>query len=229
MRILENKKILSLTGVSKKFKGIEILKNINLSINKGEVVGIIGTNGCGKTTLLRIIMGLIYPNEGEVIVDGNKVLPGLLGGLPTNVGALIETPIFLPHFTGYTNLHMLASIRNVINDDDIRSVIKLVGLDNNNKKSVGKYSLGMRQRLGIAQAIMENPVLVLFDEPTNGLDSNGVEIFSNIVNNMKSKGSSFIIVSHRKEEIDELCDSIYKIDGGSLTILRDLDNNDGVK
>lgn len=226
---MENKKILSLTGVSKKFKGIELLKNINLSINKGEAVGIIGTNGCGKTTLLRIIMGLIYPNEGQVIVDGNKVLPGLLGGLPTSVGALIENPIFLPQFTAYTNLHLLASIRNVINDDDIKSVIKLVGLDVNNKKSVGKYSLGMRQRLGIAQAIMEKPVLVLFDEPTNGLDSKGVEIFSSIVKNMKSKGSSFIIVSHRKEEIDELCDSIYEIDGGSLTILRGLDNNVGVQ
>ncbi|MCB2293531.1 ABC transporter ATP-binding protein [Clostridium algoriphilum] len=226
---MENEKILCLKGISKKFKGIEVLKNINLNMNKGEVVGIVGSNGSGKTTLLRIIMGLIYPNEGVVKVDGNKVLPGLLAGLPTSVGALIENPIFLPQFTGYTNLRMLASIRNVINDDDIKSVIKLVGLDINNKKTVEKYSLGMRQRLGIAQAIMEKPSLILFDEPTNGLDSNGVEIFKKIVKNMKSAGSSFIIVSHRREEIDELSDSIYEIENGSLTILRDLHNNEGVQ
>lgn len=229
MKMLGNEKILCLNRVSKKFKGLEVLKNINLDMNKGDVVGIIGSNGCGKTTLLRIIMGLIYPDEGEVIVDGNKVLPGLLGGLPTSVGALIENPIFLPQFTGYTNLCMLASIRNVINEDDVKSVIKLVGLDINNKKTVEKYSLGMRQRLGIAQAIMEKPALILFDEPTNGLDSSGVEIFDKLVKDMKSVGSSFIIVSHRKEEIDGLCDKVYEIENGSLTILKHLHNNEDVQ
>jgi len=179
--------------------------------------------------LLRIIMGLIYPNQGEVIVDGNKVLPGFLGSLPTSVGALIENPIFLPQFTAYTNLSMLASIRNVINKEEIKSVIKLVGLDIDSKKTVGKYSLGMRQRLGIAQAIMEKPALILFDEPTNGLDSNGVAIFSNIVKSMKNTGSSFIIVSHRKEDINELCDSVYNIENGMLTLISDFHNNDGVQ
>jgi ABC-2 type transport system ATP-binding protein len=227
--MINNEKILQLSGVFKNFKGVEILKNINLNMGKGEVIGIIGNNGSGKTTLLRIIMGLIYPNQGGVIVDGNDVLPGLLGSLPTSVGALIENPVFLPQFTGYTNLSMLASIRNVINGDDIKSVIKLVGLDIDDKKIVGKYSLGMRQRLGIAQAIMEKPALILFDEPTNGLDSDGMKMFSNIVKNMKIAGSSFIMVSHRKEEIDELCDRVYKIENGILTMLSDLHKDVGVQ
>lgn len=211
-----------LKGITKKFKNVTILDNINLKITEGNVIGIIGSNGCGKTTLLKIILGLIHPNKGEVIINGRKVNSGFLGNLPTNVGALIENPVFLPNFTGFENLSMLASIRNKITKDDIRKVITLVGLDPNNKQATNNYSLGMRQRLGIAQAIMENPKIVLFDEPTNALDAEGIEVFKSIVKDMKNKGTSFIIVSHRKEEINALCDMVYEIKNGKINLLENV-------
>lgn len=213
-------KILSLSNVGKKFHDEIILKDVNLEINRGEVIGIVGKNGSGKTTLLRIILGLNYANEGEVIVGEKKVTPGILGDLPVNVGALIETPKFLPQFSGLKNLSMLALIKDVISEKDIRNVIRRVGLNPESKIPVSKYSLGMRQRLGIAQAIMENPELILFDEPTNALDTTGVETFSEIVKELSNKGTSFIIVSHRKEEIDMLCDKVYKIENSTLTIFK---------
>ncbi|NLZ49582.1 MAG: ABC transporter ATP-binding protein [Clostridiales bacterium] len=214
MRKDEN--ILVIKGLEKSFKGQLILQDVNLSISKGEIVGIVGSNGSGKTTLLKLILGLSYPEKGDIMVRGKRVFPGLLGDLPTRVGALIENPTFLPQFSGIKNLTMLASIRKEIGKSDIENAMKEMGLDPNNKKAVSKYSLGMRQRLGIAQAIMEKPELVLFDEPTNGLDSDGVELFSKVVNRMKAEGVSFIIVSHRKDEIDSLCDTIYKIENRGL-------------
>ena len=217
---LDNNNLVSLKNITKKFKDTIILKNINLNINKGEVVGIIGTNGCGKTTLLRIIMGFIYPCKGEVIINGNKIIPGCLGNLPTKVDALIENPSFLNQFTGFKNLSLLAFIRNEVNSIKIKEVMRKVGLDPDNKKTVSKYSLGMRQRLGIAQAIMENPSLVLFDEPTNALDTDGINIFTNIVKEMVDKGTSFIIVSHRKEDIDNLCDRVYMIENASMSLYK---------
>ncbi len=212
----QNENVLILKNISKNFGSKKILEDLDLNINEGEVVGIVGSNGSGKTTLLKIIMGLIYPNEGEVIVNGDKVLPGFLGNLPTKIGALIENPTFLPQFSGIKNLSMLASIRNEINDMEIQDVMKKVGLDPVSTMVVNKYSLGMRQRLGIAQAIMENPKLVLFDEPTNGLDSDGIELFSKIIKDMKNEGCSFIIVSHRIDEINNLCDRVYKIESRKL-------------
>lgn len=212
----DNQSALRLEGVTKSFKGTVVLDDIDLTVNKGEVVGIIGSNGSGKTTLLRIIMGLTYPDKGNVIVGQNKVLPGLLGNLPDKVGALIEHPQFLPQFTGFQNLSFLAAIRGEIGSSDIAAVMQRVGLDPNNKKTVNKYSLGMKQRLGIAQAVMENPSLVLFDEPTNGLDEEGVDRFSSIVKSMVSKGAAFVIVSHRKEDITNLCSRVYKIENGKL-------------
>lgn len=212
----QNENVLILKNISKNFGSKKILEDLDLNINEGEVVGIVGSNGSGKTTLLKIIMGLSYPNEGEVIVNGDKVLPGFLGNLPTKIGALIENPTFLPQFSGIKNLSMLASIRNEINDMEIQDVMEKVGLDPVSTMVVNKYSLGMRQRLGIAQAIMENPKLVLFDEPTNGLDSDGIELFSKIIKDMKNEGCSFIIVSHRIDEINNLCDRVYKIESRKL-------------
>lgn len=158
-----NEPVISMRSVAKKLGNNEVLRDVNLDIFPGEVVGIVGKNGSGKTTLLRIIIGLMYPTKGEVIIEGKSVLPGLLGNLPTNVGALIETPSFLPQFTGLENLRMLASIRNEISAETIRNIMHEVGLLPDNRKSVAKYSLGMRQRLGISQAIMENPKIVLLD------------------------------------------------------------------
>lgn len=216
---MQDKNLINLKGVSKNFKEINIFNDVDFKVKEGEVIGIIGSNGCGKTTLLKIIMGLVYPSSGEVIINGESLKPGFLGSLPTNIGALIETPIFLPYFTGLQNLSMLASIRDQITNKDIKKIMTMVGLDPDNKKSTDKYSLGMRQRLGIAQAIMENPQIVLFDEPTNALDSDGIKMFTKIVEDMKSKGTSFVIVSHRKEEIDTLCDRVYEVKNGKVNML----------
>lgn len=214
---MENQDALYLHGVAKSFKKTTILRDVHLQVSKGEVVGIVGSNGSGKTTLLRMVMGLIYPDSGEVTVMGHKIVPGLLGNLPHKIGALIEHPLFLPQFSGFQNLSLLASIRNELGHDDIKAVLAEVGLDPTDRKIVNKYSLGMRQRLGIAQAIMEHPDVVLFDEPTNGLDVDGVDLFTNIVKKMTAQGTSFVIVSHRKEDIETLCDTVYKISDGSLT------------
>lgn len=217
----KNKEILKINNVSKKFNSNTILSDINLSVDKGNVIGIIGNNGCGKTTLLKIIMGLIYPDRGTITINELEISPGILGNLPNNIGALIETPIFLPQISGIKNLSMLASIRNKIDINDIGDIMKRLGLDPSNKQSVNKYSLGMKQKLGIAQAIMENPELVLFDEPTNSLDSDSIHIFYDIVTEMKNNGCSFVLVSHKQDEINDLCDKIYKIDNTTLISIKD--------
>lgn len=217
----KDQNILVIKKLEKSFKGQLILQDVNLCVSKGQVVGIVGSNGSGKTTLLKLILGLNYPEKGDIVVNGERVFPGLLGNLPTKVAALIESPTFLPQFSGIKNLTMLASIRNEIGKTEVENAMKDLGLDPDNKKVVAKYSLGMRQRLGIAQAIMEKPELILFDEPTNGLDSDGVELFSKVVNKMKAMGVSFIIVSHRKDEIDSLCDIIYKIENRRLLKVTD--------
>lgn len=213
--------ILVLENVCKKLGGKEILDQINLSVSKGEVIGIIGSNGSGKTTLLRLVTGLFYPDQGEVRVAGKPVRPGLLGDLPVMIGALIESPSFLPYLSGLNNLRLLASIRNEINEQTVRETIKRVGLDPDYRKPVRTYSLGMRQRLGIAQAIMESPVLYLFDEPTNGLDEQGVEMFSHILTERTRREASVILVSHSKEEINRFCDRVYQIESGRLTFVRE--------
>lgn len=213
--------VVSIKNLSKKLGNKKVLKNINLQLERGDVIGITGKNGSGKTTLLRIIIGLFYPSSGEVIIRGKRLTPGFLGNLPTNVSALIENPSFLPQFTGFQNLKILASIKNKINDEDIRNTMNIVGLSPSNTKNVSKYSLGMKQRLGIAQAIMEKPDLILFDEPTNALDSDGVKIFNEIVSDMSKKGTAFIMVSHKKEDMDTMCNKVYEIKNGELNIIKE--------
>lgn len=215
----ENKTVLSIKNLSKSLEHKQVLKNVNLDLERGDIIGITGKNGSGKTTLLRIIIGLFYPSSGDVIIEGKKLIPGFLGNLPTNVSALIENPNFLPEFTGFQNLKILASIRNKISAEDIKNTMNLVGLSPSNNKNVSKYSLGMKQRLGIAQAIMEKPDIILFDEPTNALDSDGVKIFTDIVNNMSKSGTSFIMVSHKKEDIYTLCNKVYRIENGELNVI----------
>ncbi|MBN6187623.1 ABC transporter ATP-binding protein [Aneurinibacillus sp. BA2021] len=212
--------IIEFQMVSKKLGNNNIVSDINLTVEKGDIIGIIGSNGSGKTTLLRLCSGLIYPDKGKVIVNGKVIKPGLFGTLPTSIGTLIETPSFLPHFSGLKNLKMLAEIQSKIKEEDIRKAIEKVGLNPDNRKTVKTYSLGMRQRLGIAQAIMEKPDILLFDEPTNGLDDSGIKMFADLIQEQVNRGAAIIIVSHVKEEVSRFCDKVFMIQNGKLELVR---------
>ena len=160
--------IIEVQDVTKSFKGATVLRQINISFEKGKIHGIIGRNGSGKTVLIKTICGLIHPDQGKVIVDGKVI--GKDVDFPESIGAIIEAPGFLPSVSAFRNLSYLASLRGRIGRDEIRAAISFVGLDPDDKKAVGKYSLGMKQRLGLAQAIMEDPDILLLDEPTTFLD-----------------------------------------------------------
>ncbi|HHW71096.1 MAG TPA: ABC transporter ATP-binding protein [Clostridiales bacterium] len=213
--------MIRLDNISHKFGSNTVLDEINLAIGKGEVVGIVGTNGCGKTTLLKIILGFIYPTSGTVIVDGKKIEPGILGALPTRVGALIESPSFLPYLNGFENLEILALIRNEIDKKKIKDIMEYVGLDSNSTKKVSQYSLGMKQRLGIAQAIMEDQNILLFDEPTNALDIKGVDMFIDLVQKAVANRKTVILVSHRQDEIALLCNRVFLLENGSISLIKE--------
>ena len=203
-------------NVSKKLGNNQVLSDVSLSVQAGEVIGIVGANGSGKTTMLRLAAGLMYPDKGEVWISEKKVYPGLVGNLPVGVGALIEAPVFLPQYSGKRNLTMLAGIQGKITKNEVEETMKYVGLDPHSKKAVRAYSLGMRQRLGIAQAIMEKPKVLLLDEPTNGLDQDGVQLFAHILEEQKKSGVATLIVSHIQEEINRLCDKVFALQDGQL-------------
>ena len=180
----------------------------------GKIYGFVGRNGSGKTVLMKMILGFIKPTSGTIKVNGKQV--GKEIDIPDDIGAIIETPGFLPEYSAFQNLKLMAMIRGKITNERIRETIKLVGLDPDSKKHVGKYSLGMRQRLGIAQAIMEDPQILLLDEPLNGLDNEGVEEMRNVLLKQKDQGKLIIIASHSKEDIDILCDEIFRFDHGKI-------------
>lgn len=209
---------IEIQNAGKCFKGIWVFQNVNASFSSGHIYGLIGRNGSGKTVLLKSICGLVRLSEGAILVDGEEV--GVTVDVPVSVGAIIEMPGFLPHFSGFANLKYLARLRNQIDDVNIRNAIKLVGLDPDSRKHVGKYSLGMRQRLGIAQAIMEDPNVLLLDEPMNGLDQQGVDDMKVLLNKLRTQGKTIILASHHSEDVEELCDIVYKMDGGRLSKVR---------
>ena len=208
--------IICVEGVSKDFKGARVLNNVNVSFEQGKIHGIIGRNGSGKTVLIKTICGFIHPDQGRVVVDGKVI--GKEVDFPKNIGAIIEAPGFLPTVSAYKNLEYLASLRGVIGKDEICKAISLVGLDPDDKKHVGKYSLGMKQRLGLAQAIMENPDILILDEPMNGLDNTGVSEMRELLLQFKADGKTIIIVSHNSEDISMLCDTVHEMDHGVLTV-----------
>jgi ABC-2 type transport system ATP-binding protein len=175
---------IEVTGVRKKIRNMLLIDSVSLTIAKGRTVGFVGNNGSGKTLLLKLISGLYRVTDGIIIVDG-KIL-GRDVDFPDNMGVIIETPGFISNMSGYKNLRMLARIKNKITDQDIREAIRFVGLDPDDKKPVGKYSLGMRQRLGLAQAIMEKPDILVLDEPFNGLDREGCEEMRKYLLELKS-------------------------------------------
>ena len=202
-------------NVNKSFKNNTVLKDINLSLEKGKIHGLIGRNGSGKTVLIKVICGFIHPDSGYVLVDNKQV--GKDVDFPQNIGAIIEAPGFLPYRSGYKNLEYLASLRNKIGKKEICDTMRLVGLNPDDKKRVGKYSLGMKQRLGLAQAIMENPSLLILDEPMNGLDKEGVADMRNLLLKFKEDGKTVLLVSHSSEDIDVLCDTVHIMEKGVLS------------
>ncbi len=202
----------------KKFKDAVVLNNISVCFERGKVHGLIGRNGSGKTMLMKCICGLVPLTGGEISVNGKVI--GKDTDIPKNVGVIIETPGFIPGYSAYSNLKFLAAINNKIGKEEIRNAIKSVGLNPDDKKNVGKYSLGMRQRLGLAQAIMENPDLLILDEPMNGLDKDGVKDMRKYLLDLKEQGKTILIASHSAEDIDVLCDTVHEMDKGILTEVR---------
>lgn len=206
--------IISVKEVTKEFKETTALNNITVEFEKGKIHGIIGRNGSGKTVLFKCICGLMYPGSGEIWVEGKRI--GKDVDMPGNVGAIIEAPGFLPTYSGYKNLSFLANINRKIGKKEIEKVLETVGLGGVGKKHVGKYSLGMRQRLGIAQAIMENPDILVLDEPMNGLDNSGVEEIRKLLLELKDRGKTILLASHNREDISILCDTVREMDKGAF-------------
>lgn len=201
-------------NVVKRFRDQVVLKNVSISFEKGQIHGIVGRNGSGKTVLFKCICGLMHPEEGVIFVNGKRV--GRDVDMPEDIGAIIEAPGFLPNYSGYKNLRFLANIRRKIGKEEILNVLKTVGLDPESRKHVGKYSLGMRQRLGIAQAIMEDPEILILDETMNGLDNAGVQDIRALLLELKAQGKTILLASHNHEDIAALCDTVHEMDGGVL-------------
>ena len=203
-----------LENVSKSLKDKTVQQRTDLTIESGRITGFIGRNGSGKTVLFKLICGLMLPTTGTVTVDGVRI--GKDRDFAPDTGVLIETPSFISYESGLRNLRDLAAIQKKITVDQVRDAIRLVGLAPDDKKRVGKYSLGMRQRLGIAQAIMENPSLIILDEPMNGLDKEGVEDMRILFAKLRDEGKTILLASHAAEDIDILCDSVYELDNGTI-------------
>lgn len=209
---------ISVQHVYKDFNGEEVLRDVHHDYETGKIHGIVGNNGSGKTVLFKCICGFLRPSKGKILVDYEEM--GKDMDFPEDMGLIIETPGFLPTLTGFKNLQLLASLQKKIGDREIRETIRKVGLDPNLKKHVAKYSLGMRQRLGIAQAIMEDPALLILDEPFNGLDKQGVKDMRELIKGLRSKGKTILLASHNASDIEELCDTVCEMDAGILTVVR---------
>ncbi len=206
--------MIQIKNVSLTINKTVILKSVCASFERGKIHGLIGRNGSGKTMLMKCICGFIKPSQGEIFVDGERI--GKDCDFPKNTGIIIETPGFIPYYSGYKNLKLLAGLNNKIGKQEVREAMEKVGLDPDLKRHVKKYSLGMRQRLGLAQAIMEGPELLILDEPMNGLDKDGVKDMREYLLALKMQGKTIIIASHSAEDIDILCDTVSEMDKGRL-------------
>ncbi len=216
-RVINAASAINVVNLKMRFGEELVLKGINRDFEAGKIHGIVGNNGSGKTVLMKCICGFLMPAEGMVKVGGKVI--GKDVDFPEDVGIIIETPGFLPGITGVKNLKILASLKRKIKEPQIREAIEKVGLDPDLKKPVSKYSLGMRQRLGIAQAIMEDPSILILDEPFNGLDKNGVLQMRELIKGLKKEGKTIILASHNQTDIDELCDSVCEMDAGVMTMI----------
>ena len=209
---------ISVNHVTKKFKEATVLNDVNVEFKKAEIHGLIGRNGSGKTMLMKCICGLVPITKGTIIINQKQIGKDIQ--IPDNIGAIIETPGFLPSYSGYQNLLFLSKVKGTISKEQIKQSIRKVGLNPEDKKPVGKYSLGMRQRLGLAQAIMENPELLILDEPMNGLDKEGVSDMRTLLLELKRQGKTIILASHSAEDIDVLCDGVSEMEHGKLHKIR---------
>lgn len=205
---------IELRNVTKKIKGAVVLDNVNCRFESGNIYGLKGKNGSGKTMLMRAVCGLIKIREGEVDIDG-KIL-GKDMSFPESIGALIENPAFIDSYTGFKNLKVLASIQNKISDEEIREALTEVGLEPDDKRTYRKYSLGMKQRLGIAAAVMESPDIIILDEPINALDESGARLVRGILEKHRERGAIIILACHDTEELEYLSDVIYTISEGRI-------------
>lgn len=206
--------VIVIDKLTKSFKGKTVLEDVNMQLQEGGIYGIVGDNGSGKTVLLKLICGFMKPDSGTVTVNGKVI--GKDADFPENTGIIIEAPGFLPNYSGMKNLEYLASIRGKIGKEQIESAMKTVGLDPSSKLRVGKYSLGMKQRLGIAQAIMEDQQLLILDEPMNALDKDAAEEMRKLFLSFKASGKTMLIVSHNEGDISTLCDEVYEFDGARI-------------
>lgn len=207
--------VVEVRGVYKKFGQETVLENVNLDLSEGAIHGIVGRNGSGKTVLMKCILGFLQPTRGEITVFGKQI--GRDCDFAPHTGMMIETPGFMDTESGLANLRYLRRL-TAQNDTAIspQEAMKVVGLDPANKKPVGKYSLGMRQRLGLAQAIMEGPRLLILDEPMNGLDNQGVEDMRRLLLDFRNRGVTILLASHNPLDVSLLCDQVFTMDGGIL-------------
>lgn len=206
--------IAEIKNVSKRFGDETVVREVSLSLEPGRIYGIAGRNGSGKTVLFKMLIGFLKPTAGRIFVNGKEI--GRDRDFAEDVGIIIETPGFLGGFSGYKNLEYLAGIKRRIGKEEIRRSMEKVGLDPDSRKKVKKYSLGMRQRLGIAQAIMEEPKLLILDEPMNGLDRQGAEEIRGLFLRLKGEGVTILLASHHKEDMELLCDKVYEMEDGCL-------------
>ncbi len=209
---------ISIEHVYKDFDGEQVLTDVTHAFEAGKIHGVVGNNGSGKTVLFKCMCGFLFPSAGKIFIDYEQV--GVDMDFPDDIGIIIETPGFLPTISGYKNLQLLASLKQKISNREIRDTIRRVGLDPDMKKHVGKYSLGMRQRLGIAQAIMEDPMYLILDEPFNGLDKGGVADMRELIKGLRAEGKTILLASHNANDIEELCDTVCEMDAGVLTVVR---------
>ena len=209
--------MISVEHVSLTIGTAQILRDVSAQFEEGQIHGIVGRNGSGKTMLMKCICGFIRPDSGKIFVDGKQV--GRDVDFPPDLGLLIETPGFVPYYSGLKNLELLAAINRRVSKEWLNACMEQIGLGDAKNKRVSKYSMGMRQRLGIAQAVMENPRLLILDEPLNGLDEQGVEDIRALLLELRGQGKTILLSSHNREDIDLLCDSVCKMAGGVLTRL----------
>ncbi len=205
---------IAIQNLSKTIKSNAVIQDISMNLKSGVIYGFKGINGSGKTMLMRLICGLIRPTEGEIRINGKTLGKDL--SFPESIGVFLENPAFLDSYSGFQNLKILASIKSVATDEDIRATLSRVGLSPNDKKKYRKYSLGMKQRLGIAAAIMEKPDIVILDEPTNSLDADGVTLVKQIVQEEKVRGALVILSCHDGELLKNLSDEIFLLECGHL-------------